>query len=185
MDKNFISSWPKSYLDIWLFRISIILIISLFGCRFMHDNSQKDRSKTFYFSSPAEAIQIISELLEKKNFKTLARYYDLSHSEIKRSELESGNFFIQKDRPEISHPAEFWRYKHPFAPGFKFKSVQAAAIEAIYIVEVAISIDQGSDSPKQIGLSYFYMLKSDKGWKILPDQVAKDDPHAAMPNTIR
>jgi len=185
MDKNYVSSWPKSYLYTWSFRLAIILIFSLFGCRFMQDNNQKDRSKTYYFSSPTEAIQIISELLEKKNFKILAKYYDLSNSEIKLSELESGDFFIRKDRPEIAHPAEFWSYKHPFAPVFKFNSVQTTAKDAVYIVEVSISIDQGSDSPKQIGLSYFYMVKSDKGWKILPDQVAKDDPHIEIPDSIQ
>ena len=176
---------PKSYLYIWSSSLSIILIFFLFGCKFMNDNSQKDISKTYYFSSPAEAIQNITELLEKKNFKILARYYDLSNSKIKLSELESGDFFIRKERPEIAHPAEFWRYKHPFAPGFKFKSVQATAKDAIYIVEVSISIDQGSDSPKQIGLSYFYMVKSDKGWKILPDQVAEDEHHTETPTSIQ
>ena len=144
-----------------------------------------DSLKTYYFSSPAEAIQVISELLEKKNFKRLAKFYDLSKSEIKLSELESGDFFIRKDRPEIAHPAGFWRYKHPFAPGFKFKSIQATAKEAIYIVEVFISINQGSDSPKQNGLAYFYMVKSDKGWKILPDPVAESESHSKMPNFIR
>jgi hypothetical protein len=141
----------------------------------MNDNIKKDRSETYYFSSPADAIPIITELLKNENFKILAMYYDLSYSEIKLSELESGDFFIRKDRPEIAHPAGFWRYKHPFAPGFKYKSVQATAKDAIYIVEVSISIDQGPDSPEQIGLSYFYMIKSDKGWKISPDQVAEDD----------
>jgi hypothetical protein len=151
----------------------------------MKDNNQNDDIKGYYFSSPAEAVQIISELLEKKNFKVLAQYYDLSHSKVKRSELESGDFFIRKERPEIAHPAEFWRYKHPFAPGFIFKSVQATAKETIYIVEVSISIDQGPESPKQIGLSYFYMIKSDKGWKILPDQVPEDEHHTEMPNSIQ
>ncbi len=176
---------PKSYLYIWSSSLSIILIFFLFGCKFMNDNNQKDISKTYYFSSPAEAIQIITGLLDKKNFKILARYYDLSNSEIKLSELESGDFFIRKERPEIAHPSEFWRYKHPFAPGFKFKSVQATAKDAIYIVEVSISIDQGSDSLKQIGLSYFYMVKSDKGWKVLPDHVADDGHHSEMPKSIQ
>ena len=94
--------------------------------------------------------------------------------------MESGDFFIRRERPEAAHPAEFWRYKHPFSPGFKFKSVQATAKEAIYIIEVAISIDQGPDSPEQIGLSYFYMLKSDNGWKILPDPVGEDEIHTEM-----
>ena len=151
----------------------------------LKSNIQKGISKTYYFSSPTDAIPIITDLLEKGNFRILARYYDLSNSKIKLSELKSGDFFIRKERPEIAHPAGFWRYKHPFPPGFIFNSVQATAKDAIYIVEVSISIDQGSDSPKQFGLSYFYMVKSDKGWKVLPDQVTEDGHQAEMPNSIQ
>ena len=137
----------------------------------MKDNHQKDQSEAYYFSSPAEAIPIITDLLKKEEFKILAQYYDLSNSELKLADLESGEFFIREERPEVAHPAGFWRYKHPFAPGYKFNGVQPTANEAIYMVEVSISIDQGSESPEQMGLSYFYMIKSDKGWKILPEQV--------------
>ena len=148
-----------------------------------HD--QKDMSNTYYFSGPAEAVPIITDLLEKKNFEILSRYYDLSNSDIALTELESGDFFIQKERPEIAHPAGFWRYKHPFAPGFKYQSVRASDKDSIYIVEVSISIDQGAGSPGQMGLSYFYMIKSDKGWKLLPDPVAEDEIPGEMPETIQ
>jgi len=151
----------------------------------MNANNPQDVSKTYFFSSPAEATQIITKLLKKKHFKILAKYYDLSNSEIKLSELESGDFFIRKERPELAHPAGFWRYKHPFAPGFTFNRVQATVKDAVYRIEVSISIDQGSGSPKQIGLSHFYMVKSDKGWKVLPDQVSEDEHHAEMPNSIQ
>ena len=184
MNKNLIFSWPKPCLYIGSFSLSIFLIFLLFGCKTMNDN-QKNISKTYYFSSPADAVKTITDLLEKKNFKTLARYYDLSNSAIKLSELESGNFFIRKERPETAHPAGFWRYKHPFAPGFTFNNVQTTMNDAIYIVEVSISIDQGSDSPQQIGLSFFYMVKSDKGWKVLPDQVTEEKYPAAVPSTIQ
>ena len=176
---------PKSYLYIWSSSLSIILIFFLFGCKFMNDNNQKDISKTYYFSSPAEAIQIISELLEKKNFKILAKYYDLSNSEIKLSELESGDFFIRKERPEFAHPAGFWCYKHPFAPGFTLNRVRSTDKDAVYLIEVSISINQGSDSPEQIGLSYFYMVKSEKGWKVLPDQVDENEHPVEMPHSIQ
>jgi len=145
-------------------------------------NFPKQKSK-YYFSSPEEAVQVITELLQKQNFKNLAKYYDLSNSEIKLSELESGIFFIRKKRPEIAHPAGFWRYKHPFAPGFTFSSFQPTIKNAIYLVEVSIQIDQDLDSPQQSGRSYFYMIKSDKGWKVLPDQVADDVHHIDMPNS--
>jgi hypothetical protein len=150
----------------------------------MKNSNQEDKLETTYFSSPAAAIPIISELLEKKDFKNLARYYDLSHSDVSFSDLESGNFFIRKERPEIAHPGGFWRYKHPFAPGFKFKSVQNTARDNIYIVELSISIDQGPDSPEQFGLSYFYMIQSDKGWRILPDQVTGKKNQTEMPESI-
>jgi hypothetical protein len=97
--------------------------------------------------------------------------------------LESGDFFIRKERPEFAHPAGFWRYKHPFAPGFTLNKVQATDKDAVYVIEVSISIDQGSGSPNQIGLDHFYMVKSDKGWKILPDQVAGDERHDEMRNS--
>lgn len=146
-------------------------------------NNPKNTLPTCYFSSPAEAIQIITELLEKGKFMTLAKYYDLSSSDIKLAELESGDFFIRKERPEFAHPAGFWRYKHPFAPGFTLSRVEATSRETVYLIEVSITIDQGSGSPQQIGLDYFYMIKSDEGWRILPDQVAEDDHHSLMPNT--
>jgi len=85
--------YVKSYLYNCSSCLSII-IFSLLGCQFMNDNHQKDNSKSYCFSSPAEAVPIITELLQKKNFKVLSRYYDLSNSEIKLSDLESGDFFI-------------------------------------------------------------------------------------------
>ena len=113
-------------------------------------------------------MPVITDLLKKQDYNTLAAFYDLSSSQIKRDDLESGEFFIRKERPEVGHPAGFWRYKHPFAPGFKFNSVQATDIEGVYLVQVEIVIDQWDGSPQQVGSSNFYMIKSTKGWQILP-----------------
>ena len=138
-----------------------------------------------YFASPEEAVPIISGLLGKKDFKILARYYDLSESEIKLSELESGDFFIRKERPEVTHPADLWHYKHPFAPGFTFSHVRSTPQDAVYMVEVSITIEQGLDRPEQVGLSYFYMVNSEKGWKVLPDQVPDEAHYIEMPKTTQ
>ena len=140
----------------------------------MKNNIQENNSEAFYFSSPAEAVQIISKILLESNFKILARYYDLSDSEIKLSELESGDFFIRKERPKVAHPGGFWRYKHPFAPGFKFNSLQSTDKEGVYLVRVMVEIEQEGGFPQQIGYSDFYMIKSAKGWKVLPDQVTEE-----------
>ena len=136
----------------------------------MKNNSYKEISQAKYFTSPGEAVPVITDLLKKQDFKTLTAFYDLSSSKIKRADLESGEFFIRKERPELAHPAEFWRYKHPFAPGFKFNSVQSTEKEGVYLVRVMVVIDQGYNSPQQEGFSDFYMSKSAKGWQILPDR---------------
>lgn len=154
-------------LKIIIYDCSIVLLI-IYGCSMMK-NINNETSEAKYFTSPWEAVPVITDLMEKQDFKTLAAFYDLSSSKIKRNDLESGEFFIQSERPELAHPAEFWRYKHPFAPGFKFDSVQSTEEEGVYIVTVMIVIDQGEGSPPQEAFDNFHMIKSAKGWQILPN----------------
>jgi hypothetical protein len=147
-----------------------ILMLLLFGCSMMKDSTHDEISQHKYFTSPEESVPVITDLLKNQDFKALAAFYDLNSSKIKRAEMDSGEFFIRKKRPELSHPAEFWQYKHPFAPGFKFNNIQSTEKEDVYLVQVMIVIDQGIDFPKQEGFSEFFMIKSSKGWQILPDQ---------------
>ena len=126
-----------------------------------------------YFNSPEDAVPIIAELLRQEDFRTLAEHYDLSSSDIPRSELESGDFFILDERPEAAHPAGFWRFKHPFPPGFNYSGSSPSSVGAgVHGVTVTISIDQGPASPSQEGRILFFMIESDRGWQILPDPVA-------------
>ena len=121
----------------------------------MNNNHYEDISQAKYFTSPKEAVPVITDLLMKQDFKTLSAFYDLSSSKIKRADLESGEFFVRNKRPEFAHPAEFWRYKHPFSPGFKFNSVQSTEKEGVYLVRVMVEIDQGAGSPPQVGFPIF------------------------------
>lgn len=155
-------------MKIIIYACSILLLI-MNGCSMMKNNNRNEISEEKYFSSPWEAVPVITDLLKKQDFKTLAAFYDLSSSKFKRADLESGEFFIQREHPELAHPAEFWRYKHPFAPGFKFDSVQSTGEEDVYIVTVMIEIEQGEGSPSQKAFDNFHMIKSAKGWQILPD----------------
>ncbi len=140
----------------------------------MKNEMHEHASGEAYFSSPQGAVPRIAELLRQEDFKTLAKYYDLSGSDIPLSDLESGDFFIRTERPEVAHPAGFWRYKHPFSPGFNFSSIRSTAREGVYVIRVEVSIDQGMDSPAQEGYSLFYMIKSARGWQVLPDHVVED-----------
>ena len=149
--------------------VCLLLSILVLGCTKMKTLTQEEKSQRKYFKSPEESIPVISDLLTNQDFKILATYYDLSSSKLNRTFLESGDFFIRKERPEVAHPAGFWRYKHPFTPGFKFHSMQPTEKESVYLVRMVIEIDQGSEYPSQQGFSEFYMIKSLKGWQILPD----------------
>jgi hypothetical protein len=131
-----------------------------------------------YFSSPQEAVPRITEMLKLEDFKTLAKYYDLSGSDIPPADLESGAFFVQRERPEVAHPAGFWRHKHPFPPGFTYAGMHPGARENVHVIRVEISIDQGAEAPNQSGYAQFQMIKSDMGWQILPDPVNDPPPVA-------
>jgi len=60
-----------------------------------------------------------------------------------------------------------WRYKHPFAPGFRFDHVRPTDDPNVIAVVVSIEIDQGGGL-KQRGLSEFRMRRSEKGYQVLP-----------------
>ena len=131
-------------------------------------------SMSKHFSSPEEAVPRIAELLRQEDFRTLANYYDLSNSDTKLADLQSGEFFVRTERPEVSHPTEFWRYKHPFSPGFEYAGMRSGNRENIYTITVRAAIDQGAGSPTQKGYSEFYMIKSANGWQVLPDAVTDE-----------
>ncbi len=148
-----------------LFGLLTVLVLS--GCVSMQEPADAGR----YFASPQKAIPEITRLLKAKDFETLAACYDLSGSTVRRADLESGTFFVREKPPAVAHPAGFWRYKHPFAPGFQYSSIAPGPKANVHKIQVRISIDQGEGAPPQIGFQSFYMIKSAKGWQILPDKV--------------
>ncbi len=137
-----------------------------------------------YFDSPRQAVEQITAMLEAKDWPALAHYYDLEGSGIDRAQLVSGEFFWRTERPEVSHPAGFWRYKHPFSPGFHYawsgSEVGIANIMAapdadtpegdpgIVKVVLEVEIEQGAGEPVQRGFSEFRMRRSERGYQILP-----------------
>lgn len=142
-----------------------ILIGALYGCATAVETTSGTAAR--YFTSPEQAVIHITELLRKEDWTALSRYYDLSDSKVDRGELESGRFFLRTEKPKGAHPAGFWRYKHPFPPGFKFDRVYATADPSVIVIVVSVEIDQGG-GVKQRGVSEFRMRKAAKGYQILP-----------------
>ena len=143
--------------------IACLILVLITGCS--HTNSTNNGLK--YFANPSVAVDQITIMLEEKNWPELAKYYDLSDSPIDRKELVSGEFFYTEEKPEFAHPAGFWRYKHPFAPAFKFKSKRELEEPGVIEVTVGIEIDQGGGMIQR-GMQTFLMRKSDKGYQIMP-----------------
>ena len=122
-----------------------------------------------FFESPKEAVESLRKLVVAENWKELARHYDLSGTDFSLEELHSGAFFVRTERPEISHPGEFWRIRRPFHPAFSYLMALPTDDPDIVTIRVGISIDQGSGSPMQEGWTEFRMRKSGRGFQMLPD----------------
>ncbi len=168
-----------------IFSLLFFCAATLAGCE---DDMADDRG---YFESPRQAVDAITVMLEARDWPALTRYYDLEGSGIDRAQLISGAFFWRSERPEVSHPAGFWRYKHPFSPSFEYSwsapddgapgPIPAAPVADpdvpptpvadpnIIKVVLEVEIDQGAGSPAQRGFSGFRMRKSERGYQILPD----------------
>ncbi len=123
--------------------------------------------QSLYFSSPQESVELTSKLLIDENWEELTNYYFLENTdkEIIDSML-NGTYFIRDKRPEVSHPSESWRYKKPFSPKFKYFS-HIETEKNIIKVTVSIEIDQGNGMIQQ-GLSFFYLIRSENGFQLLP-----------------
>jgi hypothetical protein len=143
--------------------VACLLCVLMAGCA--QTASTSDGVK--YFTSPSAGVEQIKDMLEAKNWAELAKYYDLTDSPIDRADLVSGEFFYTEERPEVAHPAGFWKYKHPFAPAFEFKSARELEDAGVIEVTVGVEIDQGGGMIQR-GLQAFLMRKSDKGYQVLP-----------------
>jgi hypothetical protein len=121
-----------------------------------------------HFISPSEAVRLITDLLRREDWPTLARYYDLDGTSIPRDALTSGRFFVHSTRPPAAHPGLPWQYRHPFTPGFTFTEARVTPASDVVIVVVGIAIDEG-DGRVRRGFSEFRMRKSAAGYRVLPE----------------
>lgn len=143
----------------------IVICLSLIGC----SNQPVSSNESTYFASPESAVKEIRIMLRNKDWPKLAMYYDLSDSKIGRATLISGEFFYTDERPESAHPADFWHYKHPFSPAFKYLSSSDVAQVGVKQVTVHVEIDQGGGMIQR-GMQTFFMSWSGEGYQILPRQ---------------
>lgn len=141
-------------------------------------------NQPLYFTSPKQAVEVVIDMIIAEEFEKLSRYYDLSGSDIDRDELTSGRLFVRTERPEVSHPGEFWRIKEPFPSGFQY-SGHSTNDEGIATVRVSVEIDQGGGM-FQRGKDSFRMKQQPEGWQLLPRaaQATEAEAQTAVPFTV-
>jgi hypothetical protein len=120
-----------------------------------------------YFASPQESVERISELVRNKDWTVLSEYYDLAGANLSRQKLQSEEFFMRTERPANGDPTGFWRYRHPFPPGFVYLTVQPTKDPNVITVTVFREIDQGGGSIQKV-LAEYQMRKTATGYQILP-----------------
>jgi len=119
-----------------------------------------------YFPDPKTAVAETARLMRARSWAELARYYDLSGTDIAIGDLLSGRFFMRDKPPSFGHPAGFDRYIQPFAPAFSYLSHQSIG-DGLVEVTVHVEIDEGGGMVQR-GLDSFRMRKSAKGYQLLP-----------------
>ena len=120
-----------------------------------------------YFASPAEAVSVITDLMRKEDWLKLGRYHDHAGMGWRENDMQDSAFYLHQIKPENTHPAIDWKYKYPFAPGFKFESVEDAPQVGVVRVILRFDIDAGGGT-KQTRLAVLLLRQSDKGYQLIP-----------------
>ena len=131
-----------------------------------------------YFESPENAVIVANHFLEKRDWNTLADYYLLDESGPKREELKSGRFFFTEEPSGPQDPMGFWKYLHPFPPGFTYV-VHEELENGVIRVQVAVEIPDEpppgapAEAPSVMRtMRAFYLhYAGGRGFKLLPDKV--------------
>jgi hypothetical protein len=116
---------------------------------------------TTYFASPEAAVHEINAMLGAHEWKKLARYYDLSESDVPEGDLVSGIYFTGS-APEAK--------AHPFPPGYVFVSSEPSGLDLVRRIIVAKSLNGSADPSSETS---FLMQRSPEGYRIIPEDAAQ------------
>lgn len=162
--------------------VGTLLKIAGAGLLLMLQTGLSEAAEMAYFKDPEQAVDSIRALLLSNAWEELSNYYDLSGTDIGKASLVSGEFFIRKKRPTLSHPEEFWKYKEPFAPQFNYRSYRTLT-DGLISVTMDIEIDQGGGMIQR-GLHTFPLRKSAMGYQLLPKSFLPETDPFSIPKKL-
>lgn len=121
---------------------------------------------TAFFASPEAAVIKSNEMIEKKRWSRLARYYDFAHSSVTAKQAMSGAYFDG----ELAVPPET-AVERPFPPGYHYLYSEPTELAGIIRVVVSGAPTDARD-PGQGPQASFFMRASPDGYRIIPADAA-------------
>jgi len=160
---------------------TLLLLLVLCGCSQTPAGtatppSADETTGSLYFTSPEASVPVISELMTKKDWAALTRYYALTPDDPARANYESGQAYGSSSSTDSPAAAALGPYRKPFVPGSKFvQSVPQG--EDMVEVTVKLDIDQGGGMTQTM-LGNFLLHKSAEGYQLVPAAPAESQADA-------
>lgn len=145
-----------------------------------------DVGDPLHIPSPEEGVSILADLLDRHDWETLARYYDLSAVDdaeevgvnVNEWPTPDPSWFTNEPAPHVAiAPTLHVIYHHPFPPTFEYVDHEVNGDVATVVVEG--TWDPGGDVERQEGRWAFELRRHGDGWQVLPhavDVLEGDDP---------
>lgn len=117
-----------------------------------------------YFKTPQTAVLTTSRLLEERDWKKLAQFYDQRDSSIDYQTLADGSYFRidSKTRSLI----------RPFPPEYRYLEILGTEFEDVY--EIVVGKTEADD--QHDALQFFYLKRYPEGYRILANRPSQPDP---------
>ena len=132
---------------------------------------------TSYFESPEASVARINDLLAARDWKQLARYYDLSQSAVAPASLTSGSYFSGNSMTGVVEDTQ-----HPFPPGYHFVYSEQTAADNLCEVGVEAPTTTNAKPPRSSPRANYFLFAEPEGYRLIPeDAAAKLGGGAARP----
>ncbi len=119
---------------------------------------------TAFFASPEAAVIKSNQMMAKRSWEQLARYYDFTYSSVTPEQISSGAYF----NGSLAVPPE-GAIKRPFPVGYHYLDSEPTELSGI--IRIVVS-GAPANEPKQGPRASFFMRAEPEGYRIIPADAA-------------
>ena len=121
---------------------------------------------TAFFSSPEAAVAKVNQMIAKKNWTQLGRYYDFSYSSVRAEQVTTGAYFDGS----LPVPPE-QAIARPFPQGYRYLYSEPTELNGVVRVVVS-GAPMNARDPNQGPQASFFMRSEPEGYRIIPADAA-------------